>query len=72
VSTKDVPVLEFGEDNAILIEPHYFTGSKPPLPEHCVMPMYGSVIHALQRAGEIEKIHELSEGTAGDASPTVR
>jgi uridine phosphorylase len=54
---EQIPLLEFDEDRTAIIEPSSHIKSIN-APEHCVMPIYGSMIEKLQREGRLEKIHE--------------
>lgn len=60
---KDIPLLEFDPDTSALIEPQGFY-KKAFLPEHCVIPFYGSLLQNLKNTGIIEKIFELSTSAA--------
>ena len=58
---EQIPLMEFDSDKKALIEPDMLralrTNIKPP--EHCVMPIYGSLIGKLKQYGRLEKIHEI-------------
>jgi len=54
---EPIPLLEFDDDRTAIIDPSSHIQNINP-PEHCVMPIYGSVIERLQNDGRLEKIHE--------------
>lgn len=58
---KQIPLAEFDPDRKALIEPNMILAAKVNInpPEHCVMPIYGSLIEKLKQDGRLEKIHEL-------------
>ena len=58
---EQIPLIEFDSDKSALIEPHMLRSfdANIDLPEHCVMPSYGSLIEKLKQDGWLEKIHDL-------------
>jgi uridine phosphorylase len=55
-----IPLLEFDSDTRAIIEPsRQYQDINPP--EHCVMPIYRSLIEKLRREGRLEKIHQFRE-----------
>ncbi len=60
---EDIPLLEFDDDITALIEPSRILKGNT-LPEHCVLPFYGSLIEKLGRDGKLEKILSLSTSGA--------
>lgn len=58
---EQIPITEFDPDKKALIEPDMLRsfGTNINPPEHCVMPIYGSLIEKLKQDGQLEKIHEL-------------
>ena len=58
---EQIPLIEFDPSKKALIEPDMLralqTNVKPP--EHCVMPIYSSLIENLKQDGRLEKIHEV-------------
>lgn len=55
---KQIPLMEFDDDRMAIIEPANIHSNISP-PEHCVMPMFGSLIGKLKGDGRLEKIYEL-------------
>jgi uridine phosphorylase len=55
---QDIPLLEFDSEREAIIEPDLVHQNIDP-PEHCVMPIYGSLIERLKAEGRLEKISEL-------------
>ena len=54
---QQIPLAEFDNDNMGIIEPaELFENISPP--EHCVMPIYSSVIEKLDKDNRLEKIYE--------------
>jgi uridine phosphorylase len=54
---QQIPLSEFDNDKMGIIEPaELFKNISPP--EHCVMPIYSSVIDKLNKDGRLEKIYE--------------
>ncbi len=56
---EQIPLMEFDDDRMAIIEPANIHSNISP-PEHCVMPIYRSVIERLKLDGRLEKIHELA------------
>jgi len=58
---EQIPITEFDPDKKALIEPGMMRSTKVNInpPEHCIMPIYGSLIEKLKQDGRLEKIHEL-------------
>jgi len=58
---EQIPLTEFDPDRKALIEPDMLRVAKTDIkpPEHCVMPIYGSIIEKLMQEGRLEKIYEL-------------
>ena len=55
---QDIPLVEFDSEREAIIEPAVLF-KRIDLPEHCVMPIYGSLIEKLKADGRLEKISEL-------------
>lgn len=55
---EQIPLMEFDDDRMAIIEPTNIHANISP-PEHCVMPMFGSLIGKLKGDGRLEKIYEL-------------
>jgi len=55
---QDIPLLEFDADRKAIIEPDLLHQDIDP-PEHCVMPIYGTLIEKLRTEGRLEKVGEL-------------
>lgn len=55
---QDIPLIEFDCQREAIIEPAALI-KRIDLPEHCVMPIYGSLLERLEAEGRLEKIHEL-------------
>jgi len=53
-----IPLLEFDSDRSAIINPPSHLQDINP-PEHCVMPIYGSLIEKLWENGRLEKIHDI-------------
>lgn len=53
-----IPLTEFDRDKTAIIKATGHIGNINP-PEHCVMPIYGSLIKKLKKDGRLEKIYEL-------------
>jgi uridine phosphorylase len=54
---EQIPLAEFDPDRFALLEPTARENVK--LPEHCVIPFYGSVMEKLITAGRLTQVHEL-------------
>ena len=54
---QDIPLLEFDSEREAIIEPDSVYQNIDP-PEHCIMPIYGSLLERLKAEGRLEKIHE--------------
>jgi uridine phosphorylase len=67
---EDIPLLEFDEDPAALIEPAMMY-EKSVLPERCVLLFYGALIDSLKKSGKVEKIYQLSTTAASLISMDV-
>ena len=52
-----IPILEFDPDRTAIIEAIEHVENINP-PEHCVMPIYGTLIEKLKNDGRLEKIYE--------------
>jgi uridine phosphorylase len=59
---EEIPLIEFDPDRKGLIEPEHIHKDIG-LPEHCVMPFYGSLAEKLRRDGRLEKVHQLASLT---------
>lgn len=55
---QDIPLIEFDSEREAIIEPGLVHRNIDP-PEHCVMPIYGSLIEKLKTESRLEKISEL-------------
>ena len=55
---QDIPLVEFDSEREAIIEPAVLF-KRIDLPEHCVMPIYGSLIEKLKTDGRLEKVSEL-------------
>ena len=55
---EEIPLMEFDPDRKGIIEPAHIHADIG-LSEHCVMPIYGSLIEKLKSDGKLEKIYEL-------------
>lgn len=54
-----IPLLEYDDDPTAIIDPSVVFRNISP-PEHCVMPIYGSVIEKLRSEGRLERIHRFA------------
>ena len=54
---QQIPLSEFDNDRMGIIEPTILFNNISP-PEHCVMPIYSSVIDKLNNEGRLEKMYE--------------
>ncbi len=55
---QDVPLIEFDSEREAIIEPAALI-KRMDLPEHCVMPIYGTLLEKLKADGRLEKVSEL-------------
>lgn len=55
---QDVPLIEFDSECEAIIEPAALL-KRLDLPEHCVMPIYGSLLEKLEADGRLERVSEL-------------
>ena len=55
---EQIPLLEFDHDKTAIVEPTMIYKNVNP-PEHCIMPIYGSLIEKLKSDGRLDKIYEL-------------
>jgi len=55
---EQIPLTEFDDDRMAIIEPANIHENIS-APEHCVMPMFGSLMGKLKRDGRLEKIYEI-------------
>lgn len=53
---EPIPLLEFDKSKGIIEPGHQ---GIVPLPEHCVMPMYGSLIEKLKQENRLSRIHSI-------------
>ncbi len=52
---QDIPLLEFDSEREAIIEPAALF-KRIDLPEHCVMPIYGTLIEKLKADGRLQKV----------------